>query len=1145
MRLKVVVRVRPMSQREKQCGSKKIVTVESNNLAITNIKVPEQNAGDSRERIRRFAFDYCFSEDTSQDQIFETVESIVGRSLKSRCHSCVLTYGQTSSGKTHTMMGFPHDPGLTPRLCRRIFKYFEEGAIGEEAARMKITVSYLEIYNEKVADLLSNDYQSTKVANLKVREHPKRGPYVEGLSEHDVSNDIELLERLEAGTAKRRVGFTSTNPKSSRSHSVFSVTCDGVKLHLVDLAGNERAGSPGYGPSRFREGANINKSLVALGNVISVLAEHSRPSTRNKFVPYRDSVLTWLLKDTLQGNSETVMIATISPSSSCYSETINTLRFGQRAKLIVYKPVAIEDPKERTIRELRAEIAKLRELLASTHQVSSIDCVHKQMTNDKLDNTECLTEIRDPKEEEQQESHERRDAYAAPTNLTPTKPEAFHANLHLVPTMEVTSSVTPHRPNTLSRMCSFDRTYSVDSENSKTFSSQESLQSPKHSKSTKSSSTTNSRESLPGTAQRRSSVSNFSVPTKQTSLTLKRQSINKSNPSLNKPNPSSSLKTITQRRILGSVQKNAEVVELKNVVPKVDTNRKALTKPRSHVVAAVTNRLYSKVNKKEASTSTENALLLKTSTPAKSRLRELTQRALKAYKNRHVETQTDNCTVLRLKEVGTDCTGLKRDLVEIKDASTSDRRDTRDVEVECTLLGGFIAPDVKTGLVLTRSCGVQATEERSAGVSFTKYLTENQANPIFADSVNINISHNYVNANRANSLSDESLNRQRQSFNTPDLISNHNSLEQHPSPDTAEIKESSKVCFAMGDLLEDASEQVEVSSEMIRMAKAGILETLDDKYHLTKVDVLSAHAAEIQSNVFRECCVAMKDFLPDLVNATLVKIEEPEYCPVIIRQPAARQSSTTILLEPKIFNSSSESSLDLFSDVAESVVFHKGQSSKKSKSKNERLITAMSNFMEEATTLMKNLTKTASQLEIGSHRHCFEDCNLRVTVNDIEGLDEIKRRRKKAVRESSSTQTEQPSRESCCSQTSDDFLDLIVPINKYEVLLQDSCKRLEEKINKISRPVSVASADCEHQLHEHFSRAKYWDLSNLEVEDSSLESNPVTFSDYGSLPRKTYKRRRTPTCSPSAFLKQLTNMRKRVIESSREELLHSSGKQYE
>ncbi|XP_019771029.2 kinesin-like protein KIF16B isoform X2 [Dendroctonus ponderosae] len=1124
MRLKVIVRVRPMSQREKQNGNQQVVSVENgSSLAITNIKVPEQNAGDSRERVRRFAFDYCFAEDASQDQIFETVENIVGTSLKKRNHSCVLAYGQTSSGKTHTMMGAPQDPGLTPRLCRRIFKYFQEGALNDETATMKVSVSYLEIYNEKVADLLieSDKKGHGHQKSLKVREHPKNGPYVEGLSQHAVASDVALLERLEAGTSKRRVGSTNTNPRSSRSHAVFSISCDGIKLHLVDLAGNERASSRGYGPNRFREGANINKSLVALGNVISTLA--------------------------------------ISPSSSYYSETVNTLRFGQRAKLIVYKPIIVEDSKEKTIRELRSEIARLRELLRLNNSTPSRILLETPMTTNS---TENFIETDSERSNSDTFMSSLGDSFNVVSNSPGVVSEKENSlsllgNHHeetpiknnpetLLPVMNVRSSVESTRFKSLGRTYSMDRTCSVETDNSKSFSSLESLQSPKHSK------TGTSRDSSSASSATRrfsSGSSGASSQPKQTVPLLKRQPVNRNSPML---------KTITQRKVLVQPSKKekgivTEISGAKKIESKIDTGRKNVAKPRAQIVAAVTSRLYNKVHKKDIGTSTENLSVVSNESPkelsicsnARNRLRELTHRALKAHKSKNEETQTELFPILRVKEVATDCTDL---VDESSAASTLEKLETKDVEVECTLLNQFMEGTLRDILVLTRSCGIQTNaEEKCSNISFTKYLTETQKNPIFTEAVNINISHNYI--NRTDSVSDDSLDNHHAnvSFPTPDLISNHNSLEQQPIENSGESIEA-KVRYAESGQLQNCFENVNyIPSSKVCASKADVLTVPYYHNNFKSVKVLTAQAPEcILKDICKEYCQYLPEFSPVMAKAHKKDHHSDKcnrkklsyYKPIIHMYQDCRSEFSSSESSEENFELNIPDSLEY---QHKKVQFARNASNKK----NDRVLKAMKNFLEEAKLLMANINTVAQENKCQQPH--LEDFDIEVTVDDVSGFENIRKRarRKKHQRESNATQTEAlPSMESSFSQTSVEFPQYALPVNKFESLLEDSCKRLEHKMSKPSRSrhISLTSEDYDDEIL--FQKAKYnpWDLSHVEIEDSSLESNPVTFSDYGSLPRRTHKRQRTPTCSPSAFLKQLTSMRRQIIETSREELLQGSSK---
>ena len=233
-------------------------------------------------------------------------------------------------------------------------------------------VSYLEIYNERVKDLLRKNSDH----NLKVREHPVSGPYVQNLSKHLVMSYTDILALMETGNNVRTTASTNMNDTSSRSHAIFTIKfvnagfCQGIphetvsKIHLVDLAGSERADATGATGQRLKEGAHINKSLVTLGSVISALAEASQEKQKSKFIPYRDSVLTWLLKDSLGGNSKTIMIATISPAEVNYSEILSTLRYANRAKNIINKPTVNEDANVKLIRDLRDEINRLKSMMS-------------------------------------------------------------------------------------------------------------------------------------------------------------------------------------------------------------------------------------------------------------------------------------------------------------------------------------------------------------------------------------------------------------------------------------------------------------------------------------------------------------------------------------------------------------------------------------------------------------------------------------------------------------------------------------------------------------------------------------------------------------------------------------------------------------
>ncbi|XP_036898973.1 kinesin-like protein KIF16B isoform X2 [Sturnira hondurensis] len=410
--VKVAVRVRPMNRREKDLEAKFIIQMEKSKTVITNLKIPEGGTGDSgRERTKTFTYDFSFySADTkspdyvSQEMVFKALGTDVVKSAFEGYNACVFAYGQTGSGKSYTMMGNSGDSGLIPRICEGLFSRINETTRWDEAS-FRTEVSYLEIYNERVRDLLRR--KSSKTFNLRVREHPKEGPYVEDLSKHLVQNYSDVEELMDAGNINRTTAATGMNDVSSRSHAIFTIKftqakfdsempCETVsKIHLVDLAGSERADATGATGVRLKEGGNINKSLVTLGNVISALADLSQdavnPFVKKKqvFVPYRDSVLTWLLKDSLGGNSKTIMIATISPADVNYGETLSTLRYANRAKNIINKPTINEDANVKLIRELRAEIARLKTLLAQGNQIALLDSPTALSMEEKLQQNEA------------------------------------------------------------------------------------------------------------------------------------------------------------------------------------------------------------------------------------------------------------------------------------------------------------------------------------------------------------------------------------------------------------------------------------------------------------------------------------------------------------------------------------------------------------------------------------------------------------------------------------------------------------------------------------------------------------------------------------------------------------------------------------
>ncbi|XP_036403122.1 uncharacterized protein kif16bb [Megalops cyprinoides] len=410
--VRVAVRVRPMNSREEDLSAKFIIHMDGNKTSITNTKIPESTSGaPGRGKTKTFTYDFCYdSADAgspsfaSQEKVFEDLGSEVLKAAFEGYNACIFAYGQTGSGKSYTMMGNPGDSGLTPRICEGLFSRIT-GMTHWDKSSFHTEVSYLEIYNEHVRDLLRR--KSTETFNMRVREHPKTGPYVEGLTKHLVQNYGDVEQLMKAGNSNRTTASTGMNDVSSRSHAIFTISftqakfdaempCETVsKIHLVDLAGSERADATGATGMRLKEGGSINQALVTLGNVISALAALSQnggisqAKKKQVFVPYRDSVLTWLLKDSLGGNSKTIMIATISPADVNYGETLSTLRYANRAKNIINKPTINEDRNVKAIRELTAEIARLKALLAQSNQSTALDSPTTLSMEEKLQQNEA------------------------------------------------------------------------------------------------------------------------------------------------------------------------------------------------------------------------------------------------------------------------------------------------------------------------------------------------------------------------------------------------------------------------------------------------------------------------------------------------------------------------------------------------------------------------------------------------------------------------------------------------------------------------------------------------------------------------------------------------------------------------------------
>ncbi|XP_074292924.1 kinesin-like protein KIN-12D isoform X2 [Silene latifolia] len=346
--VQVIIRVRPLNGNEKTMYGYNRCVKQDSAHCITWIPQPET----------RFTFDHVACETVDQEMLFRMAGLPMVENCLSGYNSCMFAYGQTGSGKTYTMLGemedveFTPSPhrGMTPRIFEFLFARIraEEESRRDEKLKYSCKCSFLEIYNEQITDLL--DPSST---NLLLREDVKKGVYVENLSEFEVHTVGDILGLLIQGSSNRKVAATNMNRESSRSHCVFICIIESkwerdsvtnyrfARLNLVDLAGSERQKSSGAEGDRLKEAANINKSLSTLGHVIMLLVDiaHGKP----RHIPYRDSRLTFLLQDSLGGNSKTMIIANVSPSICCAAETLNTLKFAQRAKLIQNNAVVNED----------------------------------------------------------------------------------------------------------------------------------------------------------------------------------------------------------------------------------------------------------------------------------------------------------------------------------------------------------------------------------------------------------------------------------------------------------------------------------------------------------------------------------------------------------------------------------------------------------------------------------------------------------------------------------------------------------------------------------------------------------------------------------------------------------------------------------
>ncbi|XP_058486531.1 kinesin-like protein KIF17 isoform X2 [Solea solea] len=360
--VKVVVRCRPLNDREKALSSRSVLSMD---LQRCQCFIEKPSAVD--EPPKQFTFDGTYFTDQTTEEMYNEIAYALVEGVTEGYNGTIFAYGQTGSGKSFTMQGVT-EPASQRGVIPRAFEHIFESIQCAENTKFLVRASYLEIYNEEIRDLLGNDTKQ----RLELKEHPERGVYVRDLSMHTVHNVGECERIIEQGWRNRAVGYTLMNKDSSRSHSIFTIHLEicnidaaghdhlrAGKLNLVDLAGSERQSKTGATGERLREATKINLSLSALGNVISALVDG-----RSKYIPYRDSKLTRLLQDSLGGNTRTLMIACLSPADNNYEETLSTLRYANRAKSIQNRPRINEDPKDALLREYQEEIKNLRALIS-------------------------------------------------------------------------------------------------------------------------------------------------------------------------------------------------------------------------------------------------------------------------------------------------------------------------------------------------------------------------------------------------------------------------------------------------------------------------------------------------------------------------------------------------------------------------------------------------------------------------------------------------------------------------------------------------------------------------------------------------------------------------------------------------------------
>ena len=355
--VKVLVRVRPLSNDERARGCQSVLQIDPSTAQVTALNPKTQTR-------TAFSFNAVFGPEAFQQVIYDQAVFGLVESVLEGYNGTIFAYGQTGCGKTYTMTGEMGSPGVIPNSFKHLF-----GAISDtdKSKCFLVRCSYMEIYNEEIRDLLHYDPTS----RLELKEGKDQTVFVKGITMATVASLADMTRIMETGGRHRTTKETMMNERSSRSHAIFTVFLEmseeiegrtvikAGKLNLVDLAGSERQNKTQAAGERLREAIEINLSLSALGNVITALVDG-----KSAHIPYRDSKLTRLLQDSLGGNTKTIMIAVVSPADYNFEESLSTLRYASRARRIQNKPIVNEDPKDAMLREYAEEIAKLKRMLA-------------------------------------------------------------------------------------------------------------------------------------------------------------------------------------------------------------------------------------------------------------------------------------------------------------------------------------------------------------------------------------------------------------------------------------------------------------------------------------------------------------------------------------------------------------------------------------------------------------------------------------------------------------------------------------------------------------------------------------------------------------------------------------------------------------